>query len=64
MPVERLSEFAPFREVALDQRPPAHRVAVTARKVVENYRMVSGPRQYLAGVAADVTGATRDQNRL
>ena len=64
MPVERLSEFAAFREVALDQRPPAHRLAVTARKIVENHRTVSGPRQYLAGVAADVTGPTRDQNRL
>jgi hypothetical protein len=64
MPVERRSEFAAFREVALDQRTPAHGLAVTARKIVENHRKVSGPRQCLAGVAADVTGPTRDQNRL
>jgi hypothetical protein len=64
MAVERLSEFAAFREVALDQRSPTHRLAVTARKIVENHRTISGPRQYLAGVAADVTGPTRDQNRL
>jgi hypothetical protein len=64
MPDERLSEFAAFREVTLDQRPPAHRFAVTARKIVENHRTVSGPRQYLASVAADVTGPARYQNRL
>ena len=64
MKIERRSEFAAFREAALDQRPPAHRIPVTARKIVENHRTVSGPRQYLAGVAADVTGTTRDQNRL
>ena len=61
---ERRSEFAAFREAALDQRSPAHRLALTARKIVENHRPVSGTRQYLAGVAADVTGPTGDQNRL
>ena len=28
---KRRSEFAAFREVSLDQRPPAHRLTVTAR---------------------------------
>jgi hypothetical protein len=64
MPLERRSQLPAFRDVALDQRPPAYRLAVTTRKIVENHRTVSGPRQDLAGVAADVTGATRDQNRL
>jgi hypothetical protein len=64
MAVERSTEFTAIREVTLDQRPPAHRIAMTARKIVENHRAVSGPCQYLAGVAADVSGPARDQNRL
>ena len=64
MPGKRISQSAAIREVALDQRPPAHRFAVTAGKIVEHHRTVSGLGQYFAGVAADVTGPTCDQNRL
>src|SRR4029077_7139110 len=48
----------------LDQRPPAHRLAMSARQIVEDDRLVSSSRQDLAGVAADISCSAGDEYRL
>ena len=61
---ERCDKLLSVRKIALDERPPADRLAMPTRQIVENHRLVSGSRQDLAGVAADVTCSARDENRL
>src|SRR5262249_21292116 len=53
----------PIDEIALDQRSPADRLAMPARQIIENNRMVSGPRQRLAYMAPHIPCSAGDQNR-
>src|SRR6202040_177728 len=53
-----------IRQIALNEWSPAHRFAMAARQIVEDHRPVSGARQDLTSVTADVSRSTRHQNRL
>ena len=61
---ERGTEVPAVREVALDERPPTHRLTVPARQIVKDDRSVSGASQHLAGVRPDISGPARYQDRL
>lgn len=50
-------------QVTFDGRPELHRVSPTCREVVKSYRFVPGSGECLAGMAADIASAARDQNR-
>jgi hypothetical protein len=50
--------------VADHQRSPSYGGAVTVRQVVEHHRLISGSRQRLAGVRADITRPAGDQYPL
>ena len=49
-------------DVAFDQRRAQRRLAVAGRQVVVDDDAVAGLAERLGGVAADVAGATRDQD--
>lgn len=51
-------------KVTLYKRPPAHRLPMSARQIVENDRVVSCPRQHLAGMTANVSGSAGNEYRL
>ena len=59
-PLERCRDLVLIVEVALNQRAPTHRLAMAARQVVIDNGPVSGARQSLASMAADITGPARD----
>src|SRR6266481_348718 len=64
MRLQRHDQPLSIREIAFDQRPPAHRLAMPARQIVEDDRLVSSSRQDLAGVAADISCSAGDEYRL
>ena len=61
---EGAAEPGPVGEVALDERPPAHRRALPARQIVEHDRTLAGLGQHLAGVRADIARPAGYQHRL
>jgi hypothetical protein len=56
--LKRHDQPVPVREIASDEQPPTHSLAMSASQIVENHRMVSGSRQY---VVPDVPCSARDQ---
>jgi hypothetical protein len=61
---ERGTEVPAIRKIALDERPPTHRLAVPARQIVKDDRSISGARQHLAGVRPYISGPARYEDRL
>ncbi len=55
-------DAAAVADVALFERPPFHRPAVTGRQVVVDDRQEARPGERLADMAADIAGAAGDQD--
>ena len=62
--LDGIREPSGVREIRLRERPPAHGFGMAPDKTVIGDRPVSGSRQALAGVAADIAGAAGHQDRL
>ena len=62
VPPQRLSYGRHISDLAFDEVPVANRGAMARNQVVENDDPVAGPMERLGGMAADVAGASGDED--
>ncbi len=61
---QRVGQQLGVGKIALDQRPPAHRLAVAVDEIVIGDRRIAGLGQSLAGMTADIAGTAGNQDVL